>query len=283
MSGNAHRDWIEAGVDDTGSALVVNCCGYQKLETRDLVRNREKGRLDYQLIYVVGGKGTFRFGGKSAEATEVPDGNIVLYSPGEPQHYSYRSANGTEAYWVHFTGSAARDYVSELGQVGSPVRAVGIMDEAVDLFKSIIRELNVGEPLSGTMASAYLLQLLALFGRRLRNAEAHRKAEPHADIHRIIAIMHEKYNRRLVVGELAQACNLSLFRFIHKFKAVTGKTPVQYVTGIRINEAKRMLAETSLHVKEVAAIVGYDNPLYFSRVFGQATGMPPSRYKDQFS
>lgn len=276
LSGNAYEEWIEEGVERADLPLFVNGCGYQKLLKRDLTRRRERGRLDFQLICFVSGKGAFRFKDGDVEAHA---GQIVVYRPGEPQHYDYCARDGAEAYWIHFTGYAARDYLERFGLLGSRVYTVGAVDELAGLFKAIIRELNLAQPLNGDMAAAHLLTLLALAGRRLRNANALRDSDPHAEITKILEYMHEAYNRKLVVADLAKRCNLSLFRFIHKFKAVTGAAPLQYLTGIRINEAKRMLAETPLHVKEIASIVGYDNPLYFSRVFQRAVGVPPSRYK----
>ena len=57
---------------------------------------------------------------------------------------------------------------------------------------------------------------------------------------------------------------------------------MKYLTNIRINEGKRLLLETSFNVSEVALIVGYENPLYFSRVFRKVVGMPPREYQKQF-
>lgn len=279
ISGNAHRDWIETGVESNDSLLTVNCCGYQKLMTTDLTRNREQGRVDYQLIYMVGGQGTFTFKNKE---TAVHSGQIVVYAPNDPQHYSFSANDATEAYWIHFTGNHAKNYLQQCGLLGSGIQTVGQLEEAGTLFRKMIHELNTNKPLSEQMTTAYLLNLFALLGRSLHNTGNRRKVDSHADINRIVEIMHENYSQQLLVTELAKTCNLSLFRFIHKFKEVTATTPVKYLTGIRINEAKKMLAETSLHVREVAAIVGYENPLYFSRVFGHVVGIPPSQYKEQF-
>jgi AraC-like DNA-binding protein len=74
-------------------------------------------------------------------------------------------------------------------------------------------------------------------------------------------------------------CSLSLFRFIHKFKDLTGMTPIEYLTQIRINEAKFLLSNSPLNVAEISSIVGYDDPLYFSRVFKKVTGISPKNYK----
>ncbi|MBD2870326.1 helix-turn-helix domain-containing protein [Paenibacillus arenilitoris] len=57
---------------------------------------------------------------------------------------------------------------------------------------------------------------------------------------------------------------------------------MKYLTDNRMNEAKKLLLESSLSVKEVASIVGYENPLYFSRVFRGSVGVPPSLYKKRF-
>jgi AraC family transcriptional regulator, arabinose operon regulatory protein len=278
ITGNARRDWPEHGVACQESFMTVNCCGYQKMITRDLTRIREQGRVDYQLIYIVGGRGFFRFEG---QPVEVGSGNIIVYEPHQPQHYSYYADDNPEVYWIHFTGHGVRDCLEQSGLLGRSVHAVGLAEEVSVLFKRIIHELNMNKPLSGRMTAAYLLEMLAHLGRRLTFKEVRRSPEPHEDIHRIIAIMHEQYMADLTVRDLAERCNLSLFRFIHKFKAVTGTTPMKYRTTIRINEAKKLLSETSLPVSEVASIVGYDNPLYFSRVFCQAVGMPPTRYKRQ--
>lgn len=277
--GDAQKGWSESGVENKESFLSVNYCGYQKLMTRSLTRNREQGRVDYQLIYMVSGKGYFQFEDKT---TEVSGGQIVIYTPNQPQHYSYYAKDFTEAYWIHFTGYAARDYLQEFGLLSQPVHVVGAMDELAILYKEITRELNMNKPLHEHMTSAHLLKMLTLVGRRLQNTEDHRKADPHTDINRIIEIMHERFSQNLIITDLAKECSLSLFHFIHKFKVVTGTTPVKYITRIRMNEAKRLLSESSLHVWEVASIVGYENPLYFSRVFSSVVGIPPSEYKKRF-
>ncbi|MCL6458444.1 MAG: AraC family transcriptional regulator [Gorillibacterium sp.] len=279
ISGNALNNWFEVGFESKDSFLTVNNCGYQKLMTRNLTRKRDKGRVDYQLIYMVSGKGLFRFDNKTIE---VSGGQIVMYTPNQPQNYSYYAKDSTEAYWIHFTGYAAHDYLQEFGLLNDSIHSVGGMDEVIILYKKIIRELNMNKPLRGHITTAYLFTILTLLGIRLQDTEGQRKADPHADINKIIEIMHEKYNQNLVVTNLAQECGLSLFRFIHKFKVVTGTTPVKYITGIRINEAKKLLSESSLNVREVASIVGYENPFYFSRVFHSTVGIPPSQYKKQF-
>ena len=57
-----------------------------------------------------------------------------------------------------------------------------------------------------------------------------------------------------------------------------GKSPIDYLTEYRINEACKLLRAGNLSIAEVAISVGFFDQFYFSRVFKRAKGMPPSKY-----
>lgn len=279
ISGDSQNYWIDYGYENMENFLAVNSCGYQKLLTKDLSRKRDKGRIDYQLIYIVNGKGFFHF---DSSITELTKGNIILFSPNELQHYHYYAKDSTEVYWIHFTGYAVDNYLKEFGLLGSNYYFIDIMDEVISLFSKIIYELNMKKEMHNPITAAYLLEILSLFGRKLKDKEEIHRTSLSSDIKWGIEIMYEKYNQNLTVASLAKECNLSLYRFIHKFKTVTGVTPTEYLTGIRIKEAKKLLSDSSFSIAEVAVIVGYENPLYFSRVFHKTVGISPSQFKKQF-
>ena len=67
--------------------------------------------------------------------------------------------------------------------------------------------------------------------------------------------------------------------FIRNFKRYTGATPMQFITSIRITNAQMLLETTNYAVNEISRIVGYDNPLYFSRLFRKYKGCSPSKYR----
>lgn len=64
------------------------------------------------------------------------------------------------------------------------------------------------------------------------------------------------------------------------FKEKTGKNYIEYLTEIRINKAKELLKNRSLHVWEVSQMVGYDNPRYFGQLFKQITGQTCNEYRN---
>lgn len=71
----------------------------------------------------------------------------------------------------------------------------------------------------------------------------------------------------------------SVSSFFRKFKLYTGMTPLQYLLDIRLANAKKLLESTNYSIGEVASLVGYDNALYFSRLFHKHVGISPKEYR----
>jgi transcriptional regulator GlxA family with amidase domain len=80
----------------------------------------------------------------------------------------------------------------------------------------------------------------------------------------------------LNVPDLATLVNLSPSRFRDLFSAQTGMGPVQYLQRLRLRRARLLLERTFLTVKEVMALVGYNDPSHFSREFRREHGVAPS-------
>ena len=71
--------------------------------------------------------------------------------------------------------------------------------------------------------------------------------------------------------------NYSLFSY--SFKQYTGSNFVNYLKTIRMEEAKKLLAETDMRVIEISQEVGYDNEKHFMKIFKSAYGVSPSEYR----
>ena len=78
---------------------------------------------------------------------------------------------------------------------------------------------------------------------------------------------------------LAEKFNLSQSHFRKLFKGFTGLSPVEYRNGLRIERAKELLSRNTVSVSEVALAVGIEDQFYFSRIFKEAEGVSPLRYK----
>ena len=58
-------------------------------------------------------------------------------------------------------------------------------------------------------------------------------------------------------------------------------SPAQYILSLRMVNAQSLLERTTYNIKEISEIVGYENPLYFSRVFKKEMGKSPAQYRKE--
>ncbi|MFD0670597.1 helix-turn-helix domain-containing protein [Cohnella sp. GCM10027633] len=105
--------------------------------------------------------------------------------------------------------------------------------------------------------------------------------EPRSDrdaIARAIAYIRRAYAEEIEIGRLAEEAGMSRWRFGHLFKTLTGHTPMSYLTDVRIERAKRLLAGSANRIGDVAGSVGFKDEYYFSRRFRKTTGMSPTQF-----
>lgn len=94
-----------------------------------------------------------------------------------------------------------------------------------------------------------------------------------------IAYMLRHLDEPMQVATLAARANISPSHFFALFKRQIGCAPIDYFIRLRMQQACRLLDETGLSVKEVAATLGYDDPFYFSRIFKSVNEVAPSEYR----
>jgi iron complex transport system substrate-binding protein len=109
-------------------------------------------------------------------------------------------------------------------------------------------------------------------------SDSREATDPRLAVERCVSYLERRFGEDVEIGRLAEREGLSRWRFERHFKAMTGCTPLDYLTTLRMKKAKELLASPSTRVADVAARVGYRDEYYFSRKFKQTFGMPPSRF-----
>jgi AraC family transcriptional regulator len=98
-------------------------------------------------------------------------------------------------------------------------------------------------------------------------------------VERAVAVMRSRYHERLSVAELAAEAFFSPFHFSRVFRRELGVSPVQYLTAVRLFEAKRLLQGTALNVADIACRVGYVGIGTFTTRFTSLVGVSPGHYR----
>ena len=267
------------GVEILDKPLFVTCAGYYRMQTRKLLRtDRPQGRKDYQLLYVAAGKVRFYFDGVERIVTK---GSMVLFRPNEPQTYDLSSADKSETYWVHFTGGAVEEMLQRYEiPSNEPVIFAGSSPDYPWLFRRLIQELQLQRANFEELLAIELQHIFLLISRYQQ--EEHRIAAQMLDeIARAEHYFSENYHKNIVIEDYAKSCLMSANWFTQNFRRITKLTPMQYIVSLRITNAMSLLDQTDYTVAQIAEAVGYDNALYFSRIFKKHTGMSPSAYKNR--
>ena len=275
---SAYLNNSKIDIKDKSKPLIVTSCGTYRLYTRPKLPTwRPRGRLDYQLIYIASGKAHFHFDDKEEIVTA---GHMVLYRPKEAQKYEYYAQDQTEVYWVHFTG----------GNVKNLLRSYGISDDTKVFycgsgleyqhhFRLMIQELQLCRDDYQEMLEIHLRQMLIMLHRYLKSSAKIENGMIAEEIDKAMLYFNEHYNENISIEEYAASRHMSTSWFIRNFKQYTSSTPMQYILSIRISNAENLLENTEYNLTEISNIIGYENPLYFSRIFKKQKGLSPSEYR----
>jgi two-component system, response regulator YesN len=87
------------------------------------------------------------------------------------------------------------------------------------------------------------------------------------------------YTEPVALEEIAAAAGLSTFRIAHLLKEATGKTALQNVHYLRIQEARRLLETSDMSCTDVAYETGFGDQSYFIKQFRKWMGITPARYR----
>ncbi|QAY65819.1 AraC family transcriptional regulator [Paenibacillus protaetiae] len=152
--------------------------------------------------------------------------------------------------------------------------ALPILEPYIKLCENIASHFNAKEDLERFRGHVYFQELLyELYRLREQWKLNTRTAVEHTRLY-----MLNNYAEEMTVEELASMAGISPAYYMEVFKKLAGKSPIDYLTSVRINAAKKLLDGTKAPAYQVAESVGYKDPFYFSRQFKRVTGMAPSRY-----
>ncbi len=256
--------------------IQINNCGFHEVDLFDITTSRPTGRVDYHLLYIWRGAVLCR---KEDRDVRHGEGELLVFRPWEPQQYTYLAAENSLVYWVYFTGEGALSLLRQSYLLGVPSVSIGRSAEARELFLKMIRELQTRRFQYEMYLNSHFMMLLACISRLIMLQNSGETARHQEAMAAVIEYIHTHLYESISVSELAMECSMSSSYFIHRFKNYTGTSPHSYQTQLRLERAKELMGSTTMNISEIAQAVGYDSPLYFSRLFHRYSGLSPSQYR----
>ncbi|MGK9234062.1 AraC family transcriptional regulator [Inquilinus limosus] len=106
-----------------------------------------------------------------------------------------------------------------------------------------------------------------------------RRGLPQWQVRRVTAYMSERLDQTIGLDELAALTSLSRSHFCTAFRHATGRTPHEWLTGLRVEQARQLLRDPRIRITDIALAVGYQTPSAFTAAFRRETGSTPSEYR----
>ena len=264
--------------DDFG--LNLKYCGVEYCEPGFLMTPHR--REEFLIHYVFRGSGYFQCRDKEFP---LSIGSVFAIFPKEVTSYGTYPENPLNFCWMGFSGKNASRLVEMTGlSIKDPVLSLDPQNDILKIITRCVQLCKSNVPCAELEIQSMLFKFFAVIGTKKDYSQIVKtginqtlnnnvsKAKNYIQLH---------FMKSLSVKDVA--CNINLDRtYLSKiFHLVEGITIHDYLTGFRMESAKRMLLETSYSIYEISDLVGISDAYYFSRLFKKYTGLSPSRYRTE--
>ncbi len=261
----------------------------------DYVTHAERDRMHWheylEIALVLEGRGSFRFG---RHVVQAEPGDIFFIDDSQPHVAVSEGPRELRLLLVLFRpeliarpGCWAIDagYLAPFAPADRPesarIRAGSTLaDELTPALHELLATWREPSPERRYLADATLRRVLALVNRdRALPTGPSARSERADQIRPVLAFIESHWQESITLEDVASVVHLSPSRIRHLFKEATGVGFREYVTHVRVAEAKRLLLETDRSVADVARQVSYTNLHQFYKVFHRSCAISPGEYR----
>ena len=254
------------------AGLSVYNTGYEKCDS-----NHSWGpavRDHYLIHFVSSGKGVFRC---NKQEYTIGAGGLFILCPAQLAGYQADAHDPWQYAWVGFNGTDARRLVNLTGFTRQQPILTSSDPAQTEMLLRRIADASGNTAAADTEMAGHLYHFLAHLIRMNEQC-------PTSDTHQTYvsnALRYIQYNyaNNIGVTDIALYVGISRSQLYRAFLQDFGISPHNYLQTYRINEACSLLHNPGLSIAEIAGSVGFNDPLYFSRVFKSIKGCTPTEYQ----
>lgn len=264
----------------TPSQFAKNTLLYLQ-ETGFLVANnphtsKRSGLSSYLFFIVQSGSGELIYEGSRYALTT---NDCVFIDCGKS--YSHTTSNDLwKLRWAHFSGPMMINIYSKYKERGGSCVFKSQNFQAIDtclstLFKIASRDSYIRDML----INQTLAELLSFIMQESWHPENKKKSGKSETIAQVKHYIEEHYFEKITLDKLADKYYINKFYLTRLFRNRYATTINEYLSEVRINEAKRLLRFTDLSIEEIGEKIGIADSNYLSRLFSKIEGVSPSEYR----
>jgi AraC-like DNA-binding protein len=246
----------------------------------------DKGRVlpEFQFIYLTRGSGVFESG--PTGRIDVGAGDVVLLFPGVWHRYRPNPRTGWDSYWVGANGN----YLHSLLEQGffsprTPILRIGLTPEVIHAYQTMLEQVRLESRVNPLLLGARTMEILAQIVAPPQPAESLADDSPIVEDRMVAKAIHFIWNqshRPMQVEDVVAQVPLTRRSLERRFRRVLGRTILDEIMRCRLERVKRMLEETEVPIKRIAAIAGFTSAEHLSKVFRRLEGVSAVAYRQEY-
>lgn len=228
----------------------------------------------YGIEYVVRGRGEASINRKPYQ---LRPGNLFTYGPGVPHMITTDPKDPFVKYFVDFAGDGAGDLLKTTGLTAGTVSDVFPPDTLCALFDELIA-CGVGGRRGSPELCANLLECSLLKARSMKAPLNTHETVAYGKFQQYRNHVSANFIRLRSLEQVAAECYVSSTYLCHLFQRFEVQTPYRFLMRLKMSYAAEHIQNGAL-IKQVADMVGFNDPFHFSRVFRNTLGISPEKWR----
>lgn len=237
--------------------------------------DRPDGYMWDQILFCAMGSGTLEHGEKKVKISA----GDYFFLPKDKPHAYYPDGELWDVRWIAFEGSACGEILLRFGMTVPTVISPADDTTMERIFDKMVvsqeNDILYCDHICSGLVYDYLIEF-----HRLMDADADSaRSRQLSMLLPALRYIHDNFRSDVSMTQLSEIIGVTPQHFCRIFRKTLNIRPNEYLTQMRLDEAKRLLAERNISVSDAAEKSGFTNAGYFSTVFRKREGMSPAQYK----
>ncbi|AEQ53711.1 transcriptional regulator, AraC family [Pelagibacterium halotolerans B2] len=242
-----------------------------------------------RVFVLISGTGSIHY---RDEATGLQAPSLVWVPTGQPATLTLYA--GSRGAWLAIS-DAALSQIALPGNIGDDLRRISarpqlgtrltreVANRLATLIGIIEDELREGPAGSQEMVRHQLAIVSILLWRSSDLVPNDAQPAPRTVVSNFLHLVDQQMRSHWSVADYARYLGVSTDRLNSAVQRATGQAPLALIHARLMAEARQMIETSGMHISEIATVLGFDDPAYFSRFFKRLTGKSPRQYRIEFT